>query len=278
MKTKLFDFINRDNLIYNLSGITKLICFFLLTGSVMFIFDIRYIAFVVLFSIFIYKISEIEFDQIRLMLCYVALFLSVNFVLTFIFNPMYGTKIYGTVHELFRFNGRYIVTKEQLLYQLTKLLKYASVVPLGMIFFLTTNPSEFAASLNRIKLNYKAAYTVSLTLRYFPDMLRNYEDISLAQQSRGLDLSKKEKFATRVKNTINILVPLVFSALDKIETASNAMDLRGFGKHKKRTWYVPANIKKIDICSLVLCAIIFIGSVCITVFINKSRFWNPFVI
>ena len=191
---------------------------------------------------------------------------------------MYGTKLYGTVHELFRFNSRYIVTEEQILYQVTKLSKYASVVPLGMIFFLTTNPSEFAASLNRIGISYKAAYAVSLTLRYFPDMLRNYDDISLAQQSRGLDLSKKEKFVIRVKNTVNILVPLVFSALDKIETASNAMDLRGFGKYKKRTWYVPTDIKKMDICSLLLCVIIFTGSIFLAAFVNKSRFWNPFVV
>ena len=39
--------------------------------------------------------------------------------------------------------------------------------PLGIIFLLTTNPSEFAASLNRIGVSYKAAYALALTLRYF---------------------------------------------------------------------------------------------------------------
>ena len=36
MKTKLFDYIDRDNFIYNLSGLTKLLAFICLTFSVMF--------------------------------------------------------------------------------------------------------------------------------------------------------------------------------------------------------------------------------------------------
>lgn len=143
------------------------------------------------------------------------------------------------------------MTLEQLLYQVTKITKYASVVLMGMIFLLTTNPSEFAASLNRVGINYKGAYALSLTLRYFPDMIRDYQDIALAQQSRGLDLSKR-KARCACKNIMNICVPLIFSTLDRIELISNAMELRGFGKHKKRTWYVAKPLKKVtgSQCSL----------------------------
>ena len=228
MKSKLFDYIDRDNLIFNLSGLTKLVCFIGLTFAVMFSYDIRYILFVMVLSVIFFAMSGLQFKQIKLMAIYVVVFLAINFVLTYIFSPQYGTEIYGTTHELFRFNSRYTVTEEQLLYQVTKVAKYASVVPLGMIFLLTTNPSEFAASINRVGCNYKAAYALSLTPRYFPDTIRNYQDIALAQQSRGLDLSRKEKLGTRVKNVMNICVPLIFSTLDRIELISNAMDLRGF--------------------------------------------------
>ena len=234
MKTKLFDYIDRDNFIYNLSGLTKLLAFICLTFSVMFSYDIRYILFVLLLSFLFFRISEISFRQIRTMVIYVAVFLLMNFCLTYLFSPQYGTQIYGTTHELFRFSSRYTVTLEQLLYQVTKILKYASGIPLGMIFLLTTNPSEFAASLNRIGVSYKASYALALTLRYFPDMIRDYQDISLAQQSRGLDLSKKEKLGTRVKNIMNIFVPLIFTTLDRVELISNAMDLRRKTPRKKR--------------------------------------------
>lgn len=277
MKSKLFDYIERDNVIYNLSGLTKLICFIFLTFSVMFSYDIRMILAVMVFSVFVFRMSELRFSQIKLMMIYVILFLLMNFILTYIFSPQYGIEIYGTTHELFRINSRYIVTQEQLLYQVTKISKYASVVPLGMIFLLTTNPSEFAASINRIGLSYRGAYALSLTLRYFPDMIRNYQDIALAQQSRGLDLSKKEKVTVRVKNIMNICVPLIFSTLDKIELISNAMDLRGFGKKKKRTWYTAKKLGKADVIAIIVSACIFATSLYINLFVNHSRFWNPFI-
>lgn len=277
MKAKLFDYIERDNFIYRLSGLTKLVGFFCMTFAVMFSYDIRFISCVFVFSLVLIRMADITFSQIRIMLLYVIIFLVINFVLTFLFSPLYGTEIYGTRHDLFSFGGRYVLTEEQLLYQITKTLKYASVVPLGIIFFLSTNPSEFAASVNRIGLPYKAAFAFSLTLRYFPDLIRDYENIAAAQQTRGLDLSKKEKVSRRMKNVMNIFIPLVFSTLDRIDTISNTMDLRGFGKEKKRSWYAARPLKKGDVVSIVLCAGVFVLSLCISVFINHSRFFNPFV-
>lgn len=277
MKAKLFDYIDRDNFIYNLSGLTKLVCFICMTFSVMFSYDIRYILFVMVLSVAFFRLSQLQFKQIKVMTIYVAFFLLINFILTYLFSPQHGTQIYGTSHELFRFNNRYTVTLEQLLYQITKTVKYASVVPLGMIFLLTTNPSEFAASINRAGCNYKGAYALSLTLRYFPDMIRDYQDIALAQQSRGLDMSRKEKLGTRIKNVMNICVPLIFSTLDRIELISNAMDLRGFGKHRKRTWYVAKPLRKGDWGAIVFGILILAGSLSMTFFVNASRFYNPFV-
>ena len=277
MKAKLFDYIERDNFIYRLSGLTKLAGFFFMTFAVMFSYDIRFISCVFVFSLVLIRMADITFSQIRIMLLYVIIFLVINFVLTFLFSPLYGTEIYGTRHDLFSFGGRYVLTEEQLLYQITKTLKYASVVPLGIIFFLSTDPSEFAASVNRIGLPYKAAFAFSLTLRYFPDLIRDYENIAAAQQTRGLDLSKKEKVSRRMKNIMNIFIPLVFSTLDRIDTISNTMDLRGFGKGKKRSWYAARPLKKGDVVSIVLCAGVFVLSLCISVFINHSRFFNPFV-
>lgn len=277
MKTKLFDYVDRDNVIYNLSGLTKLICFLCLTFSVMLSYDIRYILFVFIVCIVIFKVSELSFKRVKGMFLYVGIFLFMNTILSYLFEPTYGVDIYGTSHEIFRFNSYFIVTQEQLLYQITKLMKYLSVVPLGMIFLFTTNPSELAASLNRAGISYRVSYTLSLTLRYFPDMIRSYQEISVAQQSRGLDMSKKEKLGTRIKNILNICVPLIFSTLDRIELISNAMDLRGFGKNRKRTWYVAKPLKKNDYIAIAVGGAIFVGSVLLSVLVNGSRFWNPFI-
>ena len=277
MKAKLFDYIERDNFVFNLSGVTKLICFLLLSFGVMLSFDARVILGIMILSFIVLHISEIKFKQVRIMMYYIMGFLVINFFLTFLFSPHYGEEIYGTSHVLFRITDHYYVTSEQLLYQFTKMLKYAAVIPLGMMFIFTTNPSEFAASLNRIGVGYKAAFAVSLTLRYFPDMIRDYTDISLAQQARGLDLSRKEKLGTRLKNMMNIFVPLIFSSLDRVEVVSNAMDLRGFGKKKKRTWYAAKPMSRNDYLSLTFCVLVFLGSIAMSVFVNHGRFWNPFI-
>ena len=128
-----------------------------------------------------------------------------------------------------------------------------------------------------ICLNYKAAFAVALTLRYFPDIQRDYNDISQAQQARGLELSHKAKFADRFKNSLLIVIPLIFSSLDSIELISNAMDLRGFAKSTTRTWYTSRTFASADYVALAISALIFVGTVFVSVFVNQSRFYNPFV-
>ena len=243
----------------------------------MFSYDIRVILAVMVFSFALLRVSKIKYSQIRLMIIYVLIFLLTNAVITYLFSPERGVQIYGTRHEILTIFGHYTLTFEQLLYQGTKFLKYASVIPLGIIFLLTTNPSEFASALNGIGVNYKAAVAVSLTLRYFPDIQREYQDISLSQQARGLDLSRKAKFTDRFKNALLIIIPLIFSTLDKIELISNAMDLRGFGKSKSRTWYNKKKLTAEDYTAITISLLIFIATILVSVFVNKSRFYNPFI-
>ena len=276
-KTKLFSYDQVDTPIHRLSGLTKLICFLFLTFAVMYSYDIRVILAVMVFSIFILVISKIKFSQIRLMVVYVLIFVLTNAVISFLFAPEMGVEIYGTRHNIVRLFGDTYLTQEQLLYSVTKLFKYVSVIPFGIIFLLTTNPSEFASSLNRVGISYKAAYAVALTLRYFPDIQRDYRDISLAQQARGLEMSRKAKLASRVKNGLMIITPLIFSSLDRIELISNAMDLRGFAKSKSRTWYTARKMHTRDYTAIILSGIIFLGTIAVSIFINQSRFFNPFI-
>lgn len=276
MKMKLFSYNLADTFIHRLSGLTKLICFLFLTFAMMYSYDIRVILVVMVFSILLMRKAKIKFSQVRLMVIYVLIFIFTNTVISFFFSPEFGTSIYGTSHEFASVFG-ISLTYEQLFYQVTKMFKYASVIPLGMIFLLTTNPSEFASSLNGIRVNYKAAVAVALTLRYFPDIQRDYKDIYLAQQARGLELSRKAKFFDRFKNSLLIVIPLIFSTLDRVEVISNAMDLRGFSKSKTRTWYTSRKFSRQDALALVVSGMIFLATILVSIFINKSRFYNPFI-
>lgn len=161
-----------------------------------------------------------------------------NLIALFAFAPEQGVEIYGTRHEIVHLFWRYSVLWEELFYLFNFMMKYLAVIPVALLFILATNPSEFAASLNKIGVSYRVGYSVAIALRYIPDIQRDFHDISQAQQARGIDLSRKDKFTDRLKNSAAILFPLVLSSLQRIEVISNAMELRGFGKNKKRTWIV----------------------------------------
>jgi energy-coupling factor transport system permease protein len=169
------------------------------------------------------------------------------------------------------------MTAEQLFYQVTKFLKYLSVIPLGIIFILTTSPSEFASSLNGIGVSYRVCTSLALTLRYFPDVAADYNTISLAQQARGIEMSAKASLIDRLKRTASILIPLIMTTMERIDIISNAMDLRGFGKHPKRTWYIKKPLKKADYLAMAVSLVILLVSLYVRFFINHSIYWNPFI-
>ena len=277
MKIKLFSYNTSDTFVHRLSGVTKLVSFIALTSTVMLTFDIRIIAFVFVFSLILFRVADIKFSQVRLMLYYVWVFIAVNFVLTFLFAPTLGCDIYGTRHELFTITSRYVVTTEQLFYQITKAIKYLAIVPVGMVLLLTTNPSELAASMNAIGIPYKICSTIALTLRYFPDVAKDYSTIALAQQARGIELSSKARLRDRFRHVVSILTPLIFTTVDRIDVVSNAMELRGFGKKKKRSWYAYRPLERSDYLSLAFTISILIITIMIRVFINHGVYYNPFI-
>ncbi len=239
-------------------------------------FDTRFLIFIVLMSFALFYISKIKLREIKAIIWFTLVFMLINNILIYLFAPEQGVEIYGTRHIMFSFSQRYTVTKEQMFYQLNVILKYISMIPLVSLFVSTTNPSEFAASLNRIGINYKICYSVSLALRYIPDIQREYNDISISLQARGVELSRKEKLGKRLKNMASILFPLIISSMQKIEVISNAMELRCFGKEKRRTWYEAEPFNTGDYISLIFCGLMLVLSLYLNWY-NHGRYYNPFI-
>lgn len=276
MNTEMLSYIKKDSPIHKLTGATKLICFLLWTIAAMITYDTRVLIGLFIAGIIVFKISKIKFKDVSFILYFILFFLLLNALLIFVFSPYQGVDIYGSRTDLFHLIGPYTVTKEQLFYELNVILKYFATIPMALLFILTTDPSEFAASLNKIGVSYKVAYTVSIALRYIPDVQRDYKDISFAQQARGIDLSSKEKLSKRIKNSAAILMPLIFSSLERIDKISLAMELRAFGNNKQRTWYNSRKFGKIDYISIVILLMIVAISIAM-VKVNGSRFYNPFI-
>lgn len=73
----------------------------------------------------------------------------------------------------------------------------------------------------------------------------------------------------------DILLPLILTSLNRIDTISNAMELRGFGKKSKRTWYSQRPFVRRDFIAITLGVALLLVS--LTVTIRFGRFYNPFV-
>ena len=271
-----FGYIPRDTVIHSLTGTTKLLMTIITSIAVMISYDTRFLIAVIAGSAIIFYLSKIRFREIWFVLTFIAFIMLINCVAIYLFSPEEGVRIYGSRHELLHLIGGYYVTSQQLFYMLNIVLKYFSVLPLALIFIITTNPSEFASSLNKIGVSYKISYAVALTLRYIPDVKREFYEISQAQQARGIDMSRKVNLTRRIKNASAVLFPLVFSSLSRINTIADAMELRGFGKHERRTWYQARGFHKKDIAVIIFCALLLVISIALN-FINGGRFYNPFI-
>lgn len=272
----LFNYIDRPSRIHGLTGACKLMCLITWSLAAMTSFYTPLLLVLTIASFWLFHQAKLKLKDISFMVGLMLIYIILNNVLIFLFSPDHGTSIYGTETVLFRLFGPYVVTAEQLFYHLNVILKNACTIPIVLLFVCTTNPSEFAASLNRIGVSYRISYAVALALRYIPDIQREYRDISLAQQARGTEMSKKASLVNRLKAASAILTPLILSSMDRIETISNAMELRRFGKGAKRTWYSGRKFSRLDLICMLVCTALMILSLLIT-FLNGSRYYNPFI-
>lgn len=272
----LFNYIDRPSPIHRLTGASKLLAVLLWSIAAMTSFYTPLLICMTVAAFVLFRIAKLKLKDVSFVLTLMLVYIVMNNVLIFLFSPDHGSNLYGNETILFRIAGPYVVTAEQLFYHLNVILKNACTIPIVLLFVCTTNPSEFAASLNRIGVSYKIGYAVALAMRYIPDIQREYRDISQAQQARGTEMSKKASLVNRLKSASTILIPLILSSMDRIETISNAMELRGFGKHKKRSWYMSRPFSKGDILTIILSIAIMLISLLITV-LNGSRYFNPFI-
>ncbi len=272
---RLLSYEPRNTWIDRLSGITKLIFFLLWCLTSALTYDTRVLLVMILISVVLYRMSETKWSQVSTVFKFVTFFMVVNLIAIFLFSPYQGTDIYGTKTVLTSFLPGHDITREEPFYLLNVFLKYCTVVPSVFIFMVTTDPSEFAASLNTIGIPYSIAYSVAIALRYIPDVQGDFRRIRNAQSARGIEMSGKAHLMDRIRHTASIIFPLLFSAMDHFDVGSFAMELRGFGKHRKRTWYRYRPLQVPDYLVLIGTVVFCVAAMILAIY-DGTRFWYPF--
>ena len=274
MTNRLIGFQSGRGFLYSLSGASKLIFFILVSVACMTTYDTRLFLAIGIFSVLLFKMAGIRWHQVSFVITFVAVFALLNVLIVYLFAPDYGEMIYGSKIILWQGIGRFNLTAQELFYLFNLALKYFCTVPLAILFLMTTHPSQFASSLNQIGVPYKIAYAISLTLRYIPDVQEEFYMIRMSQEARGLELSSKESLVKRIKGNLQIVIPIIFSSLERIDTVSTAMALRRFGKNKKRTWYTYKQLTRDDFLTILL-ALVIVGVSLWLFHLNGGRFYNP---
>ncbi len=268
-------YIEKSSLFHRLDGSVKLVMLLSWTIFLFFFMDLRIFTGMIVLGGVLLSASKIPFKNMKPLIGFVVVFTFFNSAFLMLVTPEYGSVLSGTRTVLWTFYGR-VLTYETMFFALTLSLKYLGILPITLLFIFTTHPSRFASSLSKAGANYKIAYAVSIALRYIPNVLDDLMSIKTAQEARGVAFSGRDAgLRERISNYLTVLVPLLMSSLNRIEVVSNAMDLRGFGTQKKRTWYHYKSYTKVDL--LFLSASILLVAIGILL---KSKgldaFWYPF--
>ena len=119
----------------------------------------------------------------------------------------------------------------------TGILKAALIFSASLQFFTSSSAQEFTLMLVKFKIPYRFAMLVGLSVRFLPIMKEEYGSIIDSQCTRGL---KMDNVWDELKAIMPTFMPFLYRAVRRSSEIALAMELRGYGRSKRRTF--PADI------------------------------------
>jgi len=136
------------------------------------------------------------------------------------------------------------IYSEALPLAITGILKATLIFFASMQFFTSASPQEFTLMLIKFKIPYRYAMLVGLGVRFLPLMKAEYISIIESQRTRGL---KMETARDNLKAIIPTFLPFLYRAVRRSTETALAMELRGYGRSKTRTFSSNLAIKNYDL-------------------------------
>jgi energy-coupling factor transport system permease protein len=238
-------YINRKSFIHRLNPLTKLLALLCLaTLSVVLVYNIAALS-IFLFLLLAYYGAGINLRVIVYRLRRLFSFIVLIAFFQLLFMP-YGRLLFFLIPPLLPGIGPYFpITVVGLSNALLLSLRLINIVLTSTLFVATTDPTLLANALTRIGLSYRYAFLLVLTLRLVPLFDQEASTVLNAQKTRGIAIDKGiiRGIYTRIRYTF---LPLIFSALGRVDALTLAMDGRGFGYAKTRTFLRQSKFSSID--------------------------------
>ncbi|MHB9034342.1 MAG: energy-coupling factor transporter transmembrane component T family protein [Anaerolineae bacterium] len=124
-------------------------------------------------------------------------------------------------------------------------LRIAVLAFIILAWLYTTDQSAITRSLVALGLPYPWGLTLSMALRFIPQLATTFRQISDAQQARALELYKGSIFH-RARAFIPIIVSMIITSLRTAEALSRALVSRGFGAPYKRSVWRKLHMRPAD--------------------------------
>ena len=244
----LINLIPGETFLHRLTGKTKVRTFLILMVYIIMSFDLRLILPLCILSIIGLISLKPQWKIIKFFFIIIGLMNLLNIVLFWLADPTIGSMwCGGRTTVLFSVTERLYLSAETLWYLIVRFIKMMTSFMVSLVFILAITPSELAAGLYSIKVPYKICTIFSIAFRYIPDIGRDFQNIKISLKTRGDELDpKKSSIGKRLKQNMLILIPLITTSFDRVGNISNAMDLRGYGRGKTRTYYSEHDELKAD--------------------------------
>jgi energy-coupling factor transport system permease protein len=117
-------------------------------------------------------------------------------------------------------------------------LRFLAIGIAGLTYAFTTHPTDMVQAFAKKGLDYRMVHAPVLGLVLFPSFLQLGRDISTTQRIRdlGQDLNFVSRKWLRMKH---LAFAMLVMGLRRGQTQAMALDIRGYGAHKRRTYLRP---------------------------------------
>lgn len=143
---------------------------------------------------------------------------------------------------------------------LVLVLRFVNVIGASYVFVTTTDPNGLSYSLMQMGLPYRFGFMLITALRFIPVFYQDLAMVRNAQKAKGIDVEslRPRSLPGAVRH---ILLPLVISALNKVDSLSVSMESRAFGLYPTRSYLEPRKPTWRDWAVLVCGAGVLLGLV-----------------
>ncbi|HKT21894.1 MAG TPA: energy-coupling factor transporter transmembrane component T, partial [Nitrososphaerales archaeon] len=217
--------------------------------------DVRVIAVPFVFALLMYLSARIPFKEVkgtwRFIILLIVIIGGINGIFLFAF-PGPGSHV---IAQYWIFT----VTVEGISGAAAATLKLLSVATATLTMVFTTDPSLYGPSLAKLGVPYKGAYVFDLAMRYLPAYANDLETTLNAQMARGYRTKGGKNVLATIINTVPLIVPVSINAMLSVYEVADAMELRGFGAKKQRTWFRTVGFGRLDYAVIGLTAVFFVA-------------------